>query len=275
MNSIGDYNIIMSDRNIFNQIVYTPLSEALLILEKRQKDPELIIKIEKLLHGDIPEVFKKGIKYGVQFRQIATPNNDCKNFLKITNDFDLIPIFMEYHSDKFSSNNHFKRSLGQIHIQGLVNKQDEFRVEKIGIMDFNKHNGKPLREVVTYWNEPLINFHKKLFNICNLNDQACNFYDSSDWVHNHGVKPEEYYKQFLLLFTCFGILFENFPTEGDDGNFSKSVILPAIDNVMNLTGIKPLIVPIPPMDMENDDYWISYNSNVKNFINNEHHEHVK
>jgi hypothetical protein len=28
--SIGDYNKIMSDRNIFNQIVYTPLSEAFL-----------------------------------------------------------------------------------------------------------------------------------------------------------------------------------------------------------------------------------------------------
>jgi len=28
--SIGDYNKIMSDRNIFNQIVYTSLPEALL-----------------------------------------------------------------------------------------------------------------------------------------------------------------------------------------------------------------------------------------------------
>jgi hypothetical protein len=36
--SIGDYDTIMSDRNIFNQIVYTPLSEALRLLEERQKD---------------------------------------------------------------------------------------------------------------------------------------------------------------------------------------------------------------------------------------------
>ncbi|MFA6392497.1 MAG: hypothetical protein WCW54_00205 [Candidatus Paceibacterota bacterium] len=45
--SIGDYDTIMSDRNIFNQIVYTPLSEALRLLDERQKDPELMAKIEK------------------------------------------------------------------------------------------------------------------------------------------------------------------------------------------------------------------------------------
>jgi len=32
--SIGDYNKIMSDRNIFNQTVYTLLSEALHLLDK-------------------------------------------------------------------------------------------------------------------------------------------------------------------------------------------------------------------------------------------------
>ena len=38
---IGDYNTIMNDRNIFNQVVYTPLSEALRLLDERRKDPEL------------------------------------------------------------------------------------------------------------------------------------------------------------------------------------------------------------------------------------------
>ena len=55
---IGDYNTIMNDRNIFNQVVYTPLSEALLLLDKRRKDLELVVKVEKLLKGDIPEICK-------------------------------------------------------------------------------------------------------------------------------------------------------------------------------------------------------------------------
>ncbi len=34
MIKIGDYNTIMNDHNIFNQVVYTPLSEALRTLEE-------------------------------------------------------------------------------------------------------------------------------------------------------------------------------------------------------------------------------------------------
>ena len=51
--SIGDYNKIMSDRNIFNQIVYTPLSEALKILDERQKDKKLVTKVEKSFYKNL------------------------------------------------------------------------------------------------------------------------------------------------------------------------------------------------------------------------------
>ena len=56
--SNDDYNKIISSRNIFNQTVYTPLSEAIRLLEERQKDHKLIAKIEKLLNGDIPGPLK-------------------------------------------------------------------------------------------------------------------------------------------------------------------------------------------------------------------------
>ena len=51
--SIGDYSKIMSDRNIFNQIVYTPLSEALKILDERQKDKKLVTKVEKSFYKNL------------------------------------------------------------------------------------------------------------------------------------------------------------------------------------------------------------------------------
>ncbi|MCX6755111.1 MAG: hypothetical protein NT068_01030 [Candidatus Nomurabacteria bacterium] len=267
--SIGDYDTIMNDRNIFNQIVYTPLSEALRLLEERQKDPVLMAKIEELLNGDIPEVLKPIGKYAVQFRQIATPNNECKYFLKISNNFGLTPTLMEYHSDKFSSNNFFKRSLGQLHIQGPINKKNEYQIEKITIMDFNKHNGKKLNEVVTHWNESIIDFHRKLFNICDLNTKECNFYDTSEWINNHGSSPEEYYKQFLILFVCHGILFENFLLNKEESSFIKNVILPALEDVINLTGVKPLIVPGSPIDIEDENFWVLYHPNIKTIIQNE------
>lgn len=265
--SIGDYDTIMSDRNIFNQIVYTPISEAIRLLDERQKDPVLIARVKELLNGDIPEPLENINKYGIQFRQMVTPNNEAKHFLKITESFGIIPVMMQYHQDKFSSNNYFKRSLGQLMIQGKVNCKDKYITEKIGIMDFNKHNGKKLTEVVTHWNEPIIDFHKRLFNNCNFKNKDCLFFETSEWLKKHGTKPEDYYKQFFLLFTCYGILFENFLIEGDESVFTKSVILPAIENVMNLTGIKPLIVPIGPLDMDNDDYWFYYSPDVKSEIN--------
>jgi hypothetical protein len=269
MVKIGDYNTIISDRNIFNQVVYTPISQALKILEERKKDKVLIDKVEKLLKGDIPKILKEKGVYGVQFRQIATPNNEVKHFLKITKDFGITPIFMEYHDDKFSSNNAWKRSLGQIHIQGPINKKDEYRVEKLTIMDFNKHNGVKLNKVTTHKSEMLTDFHRKLFQVCDLHHQACNFYDTSKWIKDHGAQPVEYYQNFFLLFTCFGILFENFSLTGKESKFTSDVILPSMESVYNLTGVKPLIVPIPPMDMENEDYWIYYDGRVKSFIKND------
>src|SRR3989344_6431539 len=114
MIKIGDYNKIMSDHNLFNQVVYTPLSEAIKILEERQKDKDLKFKIEKFLNNNIPAPLKKAGKHGVQFRQIATPNHDVHWFVELTKDHGLTTVFFEYHKDKFTSNNEFKHSLGQL-----------------------------------------------------------------------------------------------------------------------------------------------------------------
>lgn len=265
MSSIGDYNKIMSDRNIFNSIVYTPLSEALNIIKERRNDPSLVAKIEELLKGDIPEVLKDNI-CGIQFRQIATPNHDARHFLSITTDNGLKPVFFEYLDDKFTSNNEFKHSLGQLHIQGNVNKSDYYPVEKISIIDFNKSNGKMLKDVVTMWEEPLKDFHQRLFTLHDYKIDDITFYDASTWFHNNGNQAINYYTNFFLLFICHGILFENFLLNDEDAEFTKNVVLPAIDNVMNLTGYKPLIVPIGPIDIETDMHWISYHPKIKTLI---------
>jgi len=268
--SIGDYDRIMSDRNIFNQIVYTPLSEALRLLEERQKDPVLIAKVEELLKGDIPEPLKNIGKNAVIFRQVATPNHESRCFCSLAKENGMIPVFFEYHNDKFTSNNDFKHSLGQIHINGSVNKKNKYPVEKITIVDFAKYDGKKLKEIITIWDEPLVSFHKRLFIV---NDQCVNdlnFYDASSWIKNNGNNAVNYYVSFFFLMVCYGILFENFLLDDhNDGNgkFTKEVVLPAIEKVMNLTGVKPLIVPITPIDIEKDNYWVSFNSKIKKLIN--------
>ncbi|MFA6386289.1 MAG: hypothetical protein WCW04_00760 [Candidatus Paceibacterota bacterium] len=267
--SIGDYDKIMSDRNIFNQIVYTPLSEAIKILEERRSDTLLVTKVEKLLNGNIPELFKNK-KCGIMARQIATPNYENRMFLSMAKDNNLNPVFVEYFEDKFTSNNKYKHSLGQLDICDHTDKQKKHCLEKITIVDFNKYNGKKLKEVKTLWGESLIDFHKKLFDLYNIKDFS--FFNELDWYSKDKdkEKPIDFYINFFLLTTCFGILFENFLVLKDkknaEGEFTKKVVLPALEKVINLTGVKPLIVPIDSFDLEEDNFWFYHLPIVKNNI---------
>lgn len=263
--SIGDYNTIMSDRNIFNQIVYTPLHEALQLLEKRRKDPVLIARVEKLFKGEIPKILKNK-KCAVMARQIATPNNENRMFISIAQENNLAPVFFEYFDDKFTSNNKFKHSLGQLLIQKKVNSKGNDCIEKVNIIDFNKFDGKKLKEIKTTWGEPLVDFHKKLFNLYDLKNFY--FHDESDWYKENNIKSLKLaYENFFLLFVCFGVLFENFLLSKDsEGEFTKTIVLPTIEKVINLTGVKPLIIPSEAIDLEAEDFWYSHLPIVKNNI---------
>ena len=225
MEKFGDYNEIMFDKSLFYKTLYTSLSEALKILEERQKDKNLIKKIEKLLDGDIPEPLVGAKKNGVQFRQIATPNADCEHFISMTIPFGLQPVFFEYFDDKFTSNNDFKHSLGQLRIHDGINKYGDFNSEKMTILDFNKYNGKKLKEVLTLKFGSLIDFHRGLFDVLGFRKDDFIFYDASKWFKNNGKKAEDYYVNFFLLFVSHGILFENFLMKGTEGDFSKKIVL--------------------------------------------------
>ena len=146
MTEIGDYKNIISDRNLFNQTVYTPLSEAIKLLNERHKDPELVARVSKLLNNNIPNIFKEN-KCGIMARQLATPNHENRTFISLAKENGLHPVFLEYFDDKFTSNNKYKHSLGQLHIQKKIDKNGNKVVENITIIDFNKSNGKKLKEV--------------------------------------------------------------------------------------------------------------------------------
>lgn len=255
----------MADRKLFNKTVYTPMSEALRLLEERRNNPELMAKVEKLFTGEIPEPLKKEKMYGVQARQIATPNYDTCWFLELTKSNGLTPVFLEYYDDKFTSNNDFKYSLGILRIHEKINKKGEDIEEKINIVNFSKDDGKKIKDISTISGESLTNFHHNLFKALNLQIDEKSFYDNSIWFNKMGGKASSYYYNFLLLFICHGILFENFLFE-DGKDFTKKIFLPSLEKVSIATGMKPLIVPIPPMDNEDDSHWFSYNKIIKEYI---------
>ncbi len=101
--------------------------------------------------------------------------------------------------------------------------------------------------------------------LCLLGTCLANAQDSSD---KKGKKADCFYEKDLLLYICHGILFENFLLDGKDGEFTKNIFLPAFEKVCKLTGLKPLIVPIPPMDydIEENSFWYSYDEKIKPLI---------
>jgi hypothetical protein len=265
MIEIGNYKKITSDRNLFNQVVYTPLSDAVRLLNERQKDPVLMARVKKLLNGNIPEIFL-GKKCGVMARQIATPNFDSRTFLSLARDNNLHPVFLEYFGDKFVSNNKYKHSLGQLQVQDKIDKNGNECIEKITIIDFNKSNGKKLKDIKTLWGESLIDFHKRLFDLYKLKDFS--FLEETSWYKKGDEKPVDFYVNFFLLVTCFGILFENFLIDGDEieVDFTNNVVLPALKKVVDLTGVKPLVVPVGDLELETEDFWYYHLPIVKKAI---------
>ena len=262
-----DLNKIMSDKKIFCEVVYTSLSDAIIILENRQKDKELVAKIEELLKGNIPEPLKKLDKYGVQSRQLATPNHDTHWFLELTKDRGLRPVFLEYYEDKLTSNNSAKYSLGVLPLHKKINKLGDFIEEKFSIVNFSKDDGKKIKDILTFSGKPLIDFHHNLFEFFGSKEDSYHFYDNSKWFKENGGNATDYYTNFLLLFVCNGIFFENYLLSEEEGEFTKNVFLPAFEKVINLTGVKPIIVPIPPMDNQNDSHWFAYDYKIKPYIN--------
>jgi hypothetical protein len=240
------------------------LSEALKLLAEREKDEELFKKVDKILGDHTPEILKNKQQYAVLFRQISTPNNETRRFIGLAKENNLRPLFFEYFDDKFTSNNEYKHSLAQLRVKDHENENSG--AEKVTIVDFAKYDGKKLKDVVTLWDQPLTDFHKKLFTLYGYNLRDCDFYDASNWLKTHGEKPINYYTNFFILLTCYGILFENFLLHDTEGEFSRNIVLPAIEKAMNLTGLKPLIVPMEPIDMEVDEHWISYDKKVKSLI---------
>jgi hypothetical protein len=265
MTKIGDYNEIMNDHNLFNKVVYTPLSEALRLLDERRKDPVLMAKVEKLLKGDIPEILRNK-KCAILCRQVATPNYESRRFIALAKENNLYPVFFEYHNDKFTSNNKFKHSLGQLHVKDHTQKKIP-SVEKITIVDFSKHDGKKLKDVKTIWDELLVDFHKKLFSVHGYSNKDFDFYNVSDWLENNGGTAINYYTNLLLVFTCFGILFENFLISKDtEEDFTKNIVLPSLEKVIDITSMKPLISPLEPLELETENLWYHHTLEVKRII---------
>lgn len=247
---------LVSDRKKFNEIVYTPVNEAIIELKERWEDTKLEKEVEKKLNGNIPELYKKGSKMAI-CRDVYTPNFELHRFISAADALDLTPVFGEYEQNKFTSNNLSKYYLGKIGFHFGFGKNHGPKIKYKKVIDFNQSNGKPLSLVTTSWGQGLMDFHRELFLLKYPQFTRECFFDISEWLAKNGSNAKKFYDNFLTLFIRHGVLFENFMLE-EELNFTKECFLPAFFKVWKDFGKKPLIIALAPTEIEGDLFWFHY-----------------
>ncbi len=262
-----DIEKLVTNRETFNDFVYTSIGEAAKELQKRWDDKNTENIIDELLDSDIPQELKDGFRL-VLLRHIITPNYEIRRFLHIAEMVDSFkPLIGEYATDKFVPSNKSKRFLGKITFYKGRDKNGCIKTEKIDLIDFDEAKNKQISKVKTLWGENLVDFHHDLFFKTYKKLGKEDTFNVSSWYHNHGPGADKYYFYLLLLFIRHGLMFENFILEDKyEKEFIKNIFLPAFIKVMQITGKKPLIVALEPTEVEGDKFWLCYPDTDEFFV---------
>lgn len=246
--------------------IYTPLSVAKEEIWRRWNDKALRKKVEDFLGGDIPEVFKDGPRATIG-RHVATPNIELFYFLDLIKEIDLIPVCLEHLQDKFVAKNKNKYHLCNLFFYNGQGRKYGDRISSVKIIDFKGAEGKSLASIKTLWGESLVDFHHKLLGSFQKNFSCLSM---SDWFKKRGPKSDNFYVYYLALFITHGVLFDNYLQHKDEGNFTKNILLPNLKKIYSIFNLKPLIVPLEPINDAEYLYWYCYNESVKEHIPVEH-----
>lgn len=240
---------------------YTTLDDAKIEIWKRWNNQSLRKKAAEYLKNDIPTAFL-GEPRAVLFRNIASPDFEFLYFLELSKKIGLKPLVLEYLNDKFSTRNSDKLSLVKLAVFEKRNKKGEPIVSYKKIIDIKANDNKRFTEIETTENKRLVDFHHDL--IARSVPEGVDTFDMSEWIGRNGSSAVEYYKSFIALFICHGVLFENFVTNESESAFEKRTVLPAIDNAKQRFLAEPVICPLA--SDPNDMYWWMYPNEIKQVL---------
>ncbi len=256
---------IIANQQYFNEFVYTPILKAKMEIQRRWDSKSLEKKLKSYFKNDIPKPMTDKFK-AVIFRQLCTPNNELKYFMNIVDALKIDPLLFEHHSDKFASVNPVKHSLGKLRfIQSIREKNT--KIGPKNIIEFNISDNKRLDQMKTTWNQQLIEFHHELLESV-YPDSKKLLFNASEWFARIGGSARIYYEKYLSLFIRNGILFENFILNGEELSFVRDVFLPAFIKAWKVTGEKPIIVALLPIETQEDRFWLSQNPEAIRLIKN-------
>jgi hypothetical protein len=267
MPSAEEANIVRGkDGKLRLENFYTPLAEAKKEIQRRRRDKELRKKVEDFLGGDVPGIFKKEPK-AIFARHVISLNYELCHFLKVCKCAEMDYSFIEYTKDRFSSKNNSKYHLCRLLFHDGKSKNGDKKISGLRIANITEADGKILDSLQTNWNEKLVDFHHRLFNIA-IPDIKNRIFDVSFWEKRRGKSIQEFYKYYLSLFIRNGILFENFLLNEEEADFTKRVAVPTFNKIEEYFGIKPLIVRMLPKSTEEELFWFQYQGFLKPIIKN-------
>jgi hypothetical protein len=259
----------MLDSLSISERILTPYGEVFTELERRRSDAQLLRKIADHVGSDIPEYFKHS-PFLYLARHVATPNFETLRFLHLLEPLDMRIIISQDPDDKFASVNVLKHALGKLNICTKIDIKSNACSEifqNINIIDFNRVDGKKIKDVNTVWGESLVSFHNSLFQTVapKATFTICN---EGEWLKNRfDADPLEYYKHLLPFFIAHGVLFEDFLFDDiREKAFLEEVILPAFTYVEETFGLKPLIASLVPDTLESSRFWIAYPHTVQKIV---------
>lgn len=243
---------------------YTSLEDAKIEIERRWNDEKLKSKVEDVLEFLLFDQLKTSPRAFLS-RDIITPDLEFEHFLELARDINLKPFFLEYSEDKFVARNDDKYYLCNMHFFNPQGKKGQ-EISHVRAVDFNKWEGKKFCEVETLKGEKLVDFHHNLLSHF-YPDQKQNVVEFSAWFNSNRFALDFYYLYFFSLFICHGVLFENFLTEDkEELKFTLEKVIPSFNKVKELYGVKPLIVPLEPLDHEIDKYWWCFPQKEKKIV---------
>lgn len=243
--------------------IYTPLHEAKKEILRRREDPVLKKKVQEFWGQDFPLLVNYGpcVCLG---RNIISPNYELRYFLGLCEEIDLRPLFIEHRTDKFVASNPDKYHLAKMYFYAGRGKNNGEKFSARKVVDLSNSEGKNINSLVTFWGEDFVSFHHRI--LASLFPRALdNVVDVASISKIKNRKLGQNYETYLSIFVYFGVLFENYLPHKSESEFLE-VVCDAFDQATKRFGVKPLIVPLSPMEDQDDIYWWSYPESVKRVL---------
>jgi hypothetical protein len=224
----------------------------------RWADANLRAEVERTLGDEQLRHFRAGPR-ALYATHVVSPNLWFRHVREHAARLNLPLIVFEYTADKFHTGNHTKLHLGRMRFFHGYGRQGGPRTTCWPVVDLHHSAGFRFNQMATTWGEPFVEFHHRLLRRVSPDVEHC---DISGWIQASG-SVEAFYEAFLSLCVCHAVLFENYRTDGTDREFTERVFMPAFARVQERFGVKPLIVPVEPVEGPVDIYWYSYPDSVQ------------